>query len=170
MRFITAWRCGFDSSSGSRYTSPPSDTLRPTRSSGPSARLSKVARYDSGCCGSTTEAVPPDARPRPNVAVTTTKKATARAVRPRLRWPRPGRAQARTQGSRALRRGRSAGSEGSMGAERSAGSGWDAGTGSSTLFLDHPDADLPLDVGVQLHRHRVDAERLDRLLEEDAAL
>src|SRR5689334_11757601 len=40
----------------------------------------------------------------------------------------------------------------------------------TSSLLDDPDADLGLHVGVQLHRHAVDTERLDRLVQVDEPL
>src|SRR5690554_5610833 len=41
--------------------------------------------------------------------------------------------------------------------------------GAGLLFLDHPDLDLGTDLGVQPDRDRIDAQRLDRLVQLDLA-
>src|SRR5262245_36503464 len=126
------------------------------------ARLSTTARYDSGCWPSTTVDAPPEVMPSAKVAPTITKKATARPLRPSQRCPRPGTSHARKQGTAAPTRGRV---RVSAGASRTV-----SFIVPAPLFLDDPDADLPGHLGVQLHGEGVDAERLDRLLDEDAPL
>src|SRR5262245_11775345 len=93
------------------------------------------------------------------VARTTMKKARARSRRPSQACPRPGTSHASRHGAAALTRGRATGT-----------GGCSTTVSVKPLLLDHPDPDLPRHLAMQLHGDGVDAERLDRLLDEDPAL